>query len=257
MGNIGYGYGSECHLLRWMGRHRNAFNAAVISALGVTDENHCINWLDFKFNCNKEAWYDSELIRLEFIKDNDVRDEWLWPDTGKQQNWDAIGYIETNNQPHRATNKDVILVEAKAHLGESESSCKAGENSSKVISGIFESTASELRIAKYDTFKDSWFNKYYQYANRLATYSYLKSKGYHPHLLLVYFINDEHQGKICPSDHSQWGDYLHNQDLEMGTENIYKNEKIFKLVLDIADARRCWVSAPLESGNSFHECTVS
>ena len=38
MGRMGYGYGSELHLLRWMGRHRNKFNDEVSKAIGVKGE---------------------------------------------------------------------------------------------------------------------------------------------------------------------------------------------------------------------------
>jgi hypothetical protein len=47
MGKMGYGYGSECHLLRWMGRHRKAFDVAVLSA--IKREGSKIDWLDFNF----------------------------------------------------------------------------------------------------------------------------------------------------------------------------------------------------------------
>ena len=38
MARMGYAYGSECHLLRWMGRHRRAFDAAV--GHGLSDRVH-------------------------------------------------------------------------------------------------------------------------------------------------------------------------------------------------------------------------
>jgi len=34
LSKIGYGHGSEYHLLRWMGRHRHAFDSAVLAAVG-------------------------------------------------------------------------------------------------------------------------------------------------------------------------------------------------------------------------------
>jgi hypothetical protein len=58
MGKMGYGYGSECHLLRWMGRHRKAFDAAALHV--IKREGPKIEWLDFEFKPG-EMWPDAEL----------------------------------------------------------------------------------------------------------------------------------------------------------------------------------------------------
>ena len=47
MSKMGYGYGSECHLLRWMGRHRKAFDNAVLSS--IQRVGYRIEWFDFEF----------------------------------------------------------------------------------------------------------------------------------------------------------------------------------------------------------------
>ena len=41
---IGNGYGSEFHLLRWMGRHRELFNQRVSTAVGRPGS--VIKWMD-------------------------------------------------------------------------------------------------------------------------------------------------------------------------------------------------------------------
>ena len=48
MGKLGYG--SEFHLLRWMGRHRKVFDARVSEKLSVSS----VEWLDFQFDRDKE-----------------------------------------------------------------------------------------------------------------------------------------------------------------------------------------------------------
>lgn len=45
---IGNGYGSEFHLLRWMGRHRGLFNQRVSTAVGRPGS--VIKWMDFGFD---------------------------------------------------------------------------------------------------------------------------------------------------------------------------------------------------------------
>jgi len=44
-GGFGNGYGSECHLLRYLGRHRDRLNAEVCRETGGSD----VRWLDFPF----------------------------------------------------------------------------------------------------------------------------------------------------------------------------------------------------------------
>ena len=90
MAPIGYGYGSECHLLRWMGRHRDQ---RVSAAVGKPCS--MINWMDFKFN-KRKLWPDSELRGLEFLYDRpNLKAKWqeFWPTGRGIHNWDAVGWI--------------------------------------------------------------------------------------------------------------------------------------------------------------------
>ena len=87
MADIGDGYGSECHLLRWMGRHRNLFDERVSAAVGRPGEP--ITWLDFNFAPRKK-WPDAELKGLEFLYDTPgLKAAWdkFWPTRGGVQNW--------------------------------------------------------------------------------------------------------------------------------------------------------------------------
>ena len=61
MAEMGNGYGSEYHLLRWMGRHREAFDRVILETIGGNPSS--IKWLDFKFNPNT-TWPDAELKGL-------------------------------------------------------------------------------------------------------------------------------------------------------------------------------------------------
>src|SRR5262245_19847757 len=120
MGKLGYGYGSEFHLLRWMGRHRDEFDAAVLKALGETQSH--IHWLDFEFT---NAGKDSEWKGIDFISEKPtLRQEWesFWPNKRGIHNWDAVGILQTANGP------EWIVVEAKAHAKEILSDCKASDS---------------------------------------------------------------------------------------------------------------------------------
>ena len=72
MGRIGHGYGSEWHLLRYLGRHRAAVDRFVLDATG----GEAIEWLDFGFNRNA-AMFDDEPKGLEFLaNDADLQKAW-------------------------------------------------------------------------------------------------------------------------------------------------------------------------------------
>ena len=179
MAEIGYGYGSECHLLRWMGRHRQVFGQAVKS---VMETKSPITWLDFNFD-PKKTWADAELKGLNFLtKDQKLQYEWKqwWPQTGNSMNWDAVGWLGSPE------NKTPILIEAKAHLGELKSKCGASESSLNQITRALKETGKFISAP----FNDTWLDPHYQFTNRLAVLYFLRQRGYTPHLVNVYFVGD-------------------------------------------------------------------
>ena len=64
MGDMALGYGSEFHLLRWLGRHRGKFTELVCKAgqRGWSD----IRWLDFEF-ADGRLVPDSELCGSDVL----------------------------------------------------------------------------------------------------------------------------------------------------------------------------------------------
>jgi GNAT superfamily N-acetyltransferase len=77
MGAIGYGYGSECHLLRFMGRHRHELDKRIVAVI----DGDSIDWRDFDFHPTK-PWPDAEIKGLDFLEpDNSARVVWKewWP----------------------------------------------------------------------------------------------------------------------------------------------------------------------------------
>lgn len=66
MGKIGYGYGSEWHLLRYLGYHRAYFSEEIVHIVG----GQAVEWLDFPFSsANAPLQDDREFVGLEFIAD--------------------------------------------------------------------------------------------------------------------------------------------------------------------------------------------
>ncbi|WP_238860172.1 hypothetical protein [Clostridium sp. YIM B02569] len=107
----------------------------------------------------------------------------FWP--AGQPQWDAIGFVES--EP-----KTIILVEAKAHLDEMNSSCTAKSDESKELIEItleeIYKNLSHNKDKKFD--KYIWMEKHYQLGNRLAFLYKLKEKGYDVKLVLLNIVND-------------------------------------------------------------------
>ena len=179
MARIGYGYGSEWHLLRWMGRYRNDLIKKIRE---VTNKpNSKIDFLDFHFNPS-EKWPDSELKGIEFLlMDHSANRAWeiFWPQSGNIPNWDAVGKITD------ILGEEWLLVEAKAHSEELISNCGGKEHGGlPIIRKAFQTTINQLGITANVS---SWLKPYYQYANHLSFLSFLHSQDIPSHLLNIYF----------------------------------------------------------------------
>jgi len=226
MGKIGYGYGSECHLLRWMGRHRKAFDNAVLLAIGRVGSK--IEWLDFKFKPG-DIWPDAELRGMEFLEnDQTLGAEWerFWPVGKGIHNWDAVGLINPGE------NQEFLLVEAKAHIQEIKSDCKAkGTGSIKKIREAFEVVKKALGISH----ERDWMRGYYQSTNRIAALYFLSRQKISSHLLFIYFIGDRQSpNRDSPQSIKEWEKALKTQEEYIGLPKSHVLEaRIHKLFLRV------------------------
>jgi len=200
---IGYGYGSEWHLLRYLGYHRKLFNNQIKNETDL----EIINWFDFKFSGkNVSLEQDEEYEGLEFLNEEQhpkIKDKWgeFWPSSGRQQNWDAVAKAMDSG------NESYVLVEAKANLKECKSICHAkpiSENGGrdKILNTMEEVINSFTKSKNVDP--EKWLNKYYQYANRLAVLHFLNKNGINTNLLFVYFIGDKNPGAYYPDSEEKW-----------------------------------------------------
>jgi hypothetical protein len=199
MGKIGHGYGSEWHLLRYLGYHREYLTKQIYERTG----GQSLAWLDFRFlPLNKSKKHDGEHIGVSFLGDTHVREAWrsFWPQSGNSQNWDAVGKVDFNGQ------QEWLLVEAKAHLGELKSNCGASNlNSIDRINAALSQTIGSF--CDSPTPLENWLSPYYQYANRLAMLHFLMKVCDPPipaRLLFIYFLGDQHDGAICPQTTAEW-----------------------------------------------------
>jgi hypothetical protein len=212
MGKIGCGYGSEWHLLRYLGYHRSYLSQKVKEATG----SHSVHWLDIPFSkTNIPLQQDREFKGMGFIQDTSVRSAWklFWPQSGNAQNWDAIATASIDNQ------HEWLLVEAKGHLKEMNSTCGASGPSRQKIRLALEQTSRAVgnRLQPMD----NWLSPYYQYANRLAALHFLRNvckPAIKARLLFVYFCGDPHKYADCPKTEQAWMPDLQKMSNHLGID---------------------------------------
>jgi hypothetical protein len=113
----------------------------------------------------------------------------FWPKRGPV--WDGIGYTSGG---------DIILLEAKAHIGEMVSPpTAAGKTSLPKIRKSLDDTKKFLGSKSLH----DWASTYYQYTNRLAHLYLLRElNGLPAHLVFLYFVNAKDVGG--PSTREEW-----------------------------------------------------
>lgn len=237
--HIGARYGSEFHLMRYLARYRKLLNSRIEEKTG----GRVIEWLDFVPGKLEEydtsvsgnpVLPDHELVGLEFLKDlpeyRKIADRWtkFWPQSGNQQNWDAVGKVDIDGVRHW------LLVEAKANLLEIESDCGAkSEFSIKKIDHALKDMCGAFGLKPKDNLK----REYYQYANRLAVLHFLTKNNRSAKLLSMYFCGDKNPGKeeSCPQSEQDWREgALNEQDNWIGLNPERKKAiGIIELFLDV------------------------
>jgi hypothetical protein len=125
-----------------------------------------------------------KLLRLPHLIDELPR---VWPRGGPQ--WDALGVASDGTR---------VLVEAKAHVAELQSTCGAGADSLALIGRTLDATKASWGVA-HDR---DWLSPYYQYANRIAHLEFLRTREVPTMLLFVYFVGD--QEMAGPRSADEW-----------------------------------------------------
>jgi hypothetical protein len=146
MGAMNAHYGSELHLLRMLGRHRNSFNRKILSATGAES----VQWLDFPGGggagrkISDQFGIKNGSNSIFFRSRITAREVWIrtWP-TRKGPHWDAVGKLR-----YASLNFEWLLVEAKANVEELASDCGAKSLASLTkIRDAMTATKKELGVA--------------------------------------------------------------------------------------------------------------
>jgi hypothetical protein len=195
----GRGYGSEYHLLRYLGYHRGELKQRVDEATGGA----LINWVDFPFSTSPQRFYHAEWQGIGFLRDNKqyaaVHEAWrsYWPQTGTAPSWDAVGIMNKGGET------TLLLVEAKAHLAELKSECAAGAKARPLIERALADTRESLGVSP----DCDWTTPHYQFCNRLAILYFLLRHDVMADVLFIYFTGDRfarNASIVCPQSAAEW-----------------------------------------------------
>lgn len=112
----------------------------------------------------------------------------FWPDKGPW--WDAVGIVSESDT--------IILVEAKAHIVETNTKCLAKDlrsitlikKSMEAAHDYLNSHSKQSIVNNHIYNDDIWFNKYYQLGNRLTFMAHLRKLGLNVKLILLNIVND-------------------------------------------------------------------
>lgn len=221
MGRMGAGYGSEWQLMAYLGRRRHELSARIEAATGA----RVVQWLDFPaLDDARRGRRLQEWQGLDFIDDKSVLAEWqrFWPQHAGVPNWDTVARVEAG------PSHEWLLIEAKAHLGEIQSTCGARSEGLETIRRALAWTREKLGVAP----DQDWLKTYYQYCNRVAVMQFLEQHGVGARLLFIYFTGDQIRGADCPRTEADWQAALDAQDAHVGIPADHEfRQRIHKLFL--------------------------
>ena len=222
MARMGYGYGSEWQLTRFLGRHRQRLTRAVEGSTGLSD----VEWLDFRFKSSD--WLgDGELLGLDFIEDEDLKAEWSawWPTGSGIMNWDAVGRGITDTGTC-----EWVLVEAKGNLKELGSNCGAGPKSLAKIQSALADTRSAMGVSV----SEEWTVGHYQHANRLAVLHFLSSHDVPARLVYILFTGETDSDSRSPGDRDGWQEAMGSMKAHLGLTGTSEMEsRVHDIYIDV------------------------
>lgn len=221
MAQIGYGYGSEFQLMRFLGHHRNLLEKTIRKSIDIYDGS--FQWFDFGFaDREKIISGDSEMCGLSFLKNDipkishvcDIVKKYAWDFDGWQY-WDAIFLL----------NGVIYFVEAKAHKEEIKSGNKKhGDTHSQEIL--------EFMKGQYACATEEWLKDYYQFANHLSTVSLLNNNGISCKLVNIYFVNGYYDREHNINKDTSEDSFRKEIDKELKILGLDEEEKD-KYVIDV------------------------
>lgn len=209
--------------LKWIQRLVNErpdlINQQLAAAINLRKDDN-IHWLSPLSSDEYAEYRDTSFTKKLDITLNRRSRESFWPDRGPQ--WDALGKTDSGK---------VILVEAKAHLGEIVSpGTQASEASRKKIITSLEETKAFLKVGP----TVNWSGTFYQYTNRLAHLYLLRIlNNIDSYLVFIYFLNDgEMEG---PKTVQEWQAGIKVLEAALGLRKNRLSRFILEIFIDVRE----------------------
>ena len=204
----------------WVQHFANTKNIEILND-NIHKEDPSINGLVWLSPLESKNFEELRTGGIPSIKPDDIT---FWPSQGPW--WDAIATFD---------NEGILLVEAKAHPGETKSRCAAkNPDSIKKIKSALQSTHKALAPEQvYD--ERIWFSSHYQLANRLAFLYHLSKQGKNVRLLLLNFVDDPTH---IPTRKENWHAHYEKKIWTemLGSSTAPKN--VLNIYLDVKDIKR-------------------
>lgn len=217
--------GSKLYLQNYIKCNSNKLSELILSASpSLVTFSGDINSIVWKSPLESENFYEYrddflEILDLD-IASIDIAKSKLkafWPKNGPQ--WDGLGIVKDKNGK-----SGVLLVEAKAHINETNSTLKATSNES--IKKIKESIGISQKY--YDINPNDWTNNTYQLGNRIAYLYFMNIILDIPTwLVLINFIDGDYKSTTT----EQWINHYNDIYKQMGIKHY--NDRLLNKIIHI------------------------
>lgn len=199
--------GSQRQLQDFVNDTPSELNEGIFGAIASLPRSACVRWVSPLKDKKYQEYSDAEFLAAVRQTALSFELRRFWPSGGPS--WDALAIVYAGGRA------GVLLVEAKAHPDELESSCGAKDQISiRTINVALDATKSWLGV---DASSD-WFTRYYQTANRLAHLYFLREIAKVPAWLAnVYFVEDiSHK----PTTRAAWDKEIGEVEKHLGLARI-------------------------------------
>jgi hypothetical protein len=214
--------GSQEWLRVLVNEHKPIFFREILREMPHLNLN-CIDQIEWLSPLRKDKYVeysDSAFIDQLGIKLEHKALDVFWPNRGPV--WDGLAKTKTDKT-------DILLVEAKSHIGELFSILRAkDEDSLSTINQSLTQTHDFLGVTSHL----GWTAPFYQYTNRLAHLYFLRDLNKLPaHLIFVYFLNDPDMHG--PSTKEEWQGALKLMKTLLGLSRHKLSKYMADIFIDI------------------------
>jgi hypothetical protein len=211
--------GSQMWMQRLVNQSSAALNNAIGAAIQSTDPNS-IRWVSPLATDGYVEYRDEVALQRLGIELKDRPLKSFWPRRGPV--WDGLG---------RTGDGQILLVEAKAHIGEAVSPPSRATPQSKAL---IDKSLRELKDYIGGNPDADWSGTFYQVTNRLAHLYLLRTLNNIPaHLIFLYFVGDEDMDG--PMSVDEWKGAISLLEAYLGVRRHKLSQYVHHVYYDVRD----------------------